>query len=387
VPAGGAARVTDDLGRFRIFGVQPGQYIVSASAGGVQTAELPGYSRSYFPGTPNASEAQFVRMALSQEQTGVDFSMAREKTATISGTLLNAAGEPSTMGSVKLLPSQRSGSVTSVAAGARLMKDGKFEFPNVTPGQYVIQVDRGRRNAATEGEFGTLPVSVDGADITDLVLQTSTGSSISGRVTFETFRGTQIPKPGQLDLSPVPIDPDLSPAVPGSADVHADWSFEIHGVNGPRRLQLQRTPAEWTLKEIRVNGIEATDRPLAFGKANQSLADVEVVLTDRINTVSGTIVDDHGRAAPAAKVVVFSPDRDRWYPTSRYLRAASAGADGAISLTGLPSGNYYAAAVPALPSDGDEAWQDPAFLESLLAHAATFTLGEGQQLVLNLKLP
>jgi hypothetical protein len=387
VPAGGAARVTDDLGRFRIFGVQPGQYIVSASAGGVQTAELPGYSRSYFPGTPNASEAQFVRMALSQEQTGVDFSMAREKTATISGTLLNAAGEPSTMGSVKLLPSQRSGSVTSVAAGARLMKDGKFEFPNVTPGQYVIQVDRGRRNAATEGEFGTLPVSVDGADITDLVLQTSTGSSISGRVTFETFRGTQIPKPGQLDLSPVPIDPDLSPAVPGSADVHADWSFEIHGVNGPRRLRLQRAPPEWTLKEIRVNGIEATDRPLAFGKANQSLADVEVVLTDRINTVSGTIVDDHGRAAPAAKVVVFSPDRDRWYPTSRYLRAASAGADGAISLTGLPSGNYYAAAVPALPSDGDEAWQDPAFLESLLAHAATFTLGEGQQLVLNLKLP
>jgi hypothetical protein len=43
--------------------------------------------------------------------------------------------------------------------------------------------------------------------------------------------------------------------------------------------------------------------------------------------------------------------------------------------------------VPALPSDGDDAWQDPAFLESLLAHAATFTLGEGQQLVLNLKLP
>jgi hypothetical protein len=386
VPAGGAAQVTDDLGRFRIFGVRPGQYIVSASVGGVQTAELPGYARSYFPGTPNASEAQFVRMALSQEQTGVDFSMAREKTATISGTLLNAAGEPSTSGSVKLLPSQRSGSVTSVAAGARLMKDGKFEFPNVTPGLYVIQVDRGRRNAATEGEFGTLPVSVDGADITDLVLQTSTGSSITGRVTFETFRGTQIPKPGQLDLSPVPIDPDLSPAAPGSADVHADWSFEIHGVNGPRRLRLQRGPAEWTLKEIRVNGIDATDRPLAFGRADQSLADVEVVLTDRINTVSGTIVDDHGRAAPAAKVVVFSPDRDRWYPTSRYLRAASAGADGAISLSGLPTGNYYAAAVPALPSDGDDAWQDPAFLDSLLAHAITFTLGEGQQQVLNLKL-
>jgi len=387
VGAGGASNLTDDLGRFRIYGVAPGQYILSAIVGGVQTAELPGYTRSYFPGTPNASEAQFVRMALSQEHTGVDFSMAREKTATISGTLLNAAGEPSTSGSVRLLPSQRSGSVTSVAAGARLMKDGKFEFPNVTPGQYVIQVDRGRRNPATEGEFGTLPVSVDGTDITDLVLQTSTGSSISGRVTFETFLGTQMPKPGQLDLSPVPIDPDLSPAVPGSAEVHPDWSFEIHGVNGPRRLLLQRGPAEWTLKEIRVNGIEATDRPLAFGTSNQSLTDVEVVMTDRINTVSGAIVDDRARPAAGARAIVFPMDRDRWYPASRFLRVAAAGADGAIALAGLPAGSYYAAAVATLPADGDDAWQEPAYLESLVGRAATFTLGEGQKQMLNLKLP
>jgi hypothetical protein len=31
------------------------------------------------------------------------------------------------------------------------MKDGAFEFRNVTAGQYVIQVDRGRRNSSTEG--------------------------------------------------------------------------------------------------------------------------------------------------------------------------------------------------------------------------------------------
>ena len=32
---------------------------------------------------------------------------------------------------------------------------------------------------------------------------------------------------------------------------------------------LRRAPAEWTLREIRVNGIDVTDRPLAFGKAVQ----------------------------------------------------------------------------------------------------------------------
>jgi protocatechuate 3,4-dioxygenase beta subunit len=387
VAAGAASIPSDDLGRFRVAPVSPGQYIVSATVGGVSTAELPGYTRSFFPGTPNASEAQFVSMALSQERNGVEFSLSRARTARISGTLLNAAGEPSTSGSVKLMPSQRSTSVTSVSVGARLMKDGKFEFPNVTPGQYVIQVDRGRRGSSTEGEFGTLPVAVDGVDVTDLVLQTSIGSSIAGRVTFESFLGAKPPRPGQIEITPVPIDPDLSPAAPASADVHADWSFEIHGVNGPRRLQLQRTPAEWMLKAVMVRGIDVTDRPLPFGTRDQSLADVEVVLTDRLSGVSGTIVDDRARPANGAHLVVFPIDRDRWFPASRYVRTAIAAGDGAIALDGLPPGSYYASAVAQLPADGSDAWQDPAFLESLVPRASSFALGEGERRVLNLKLP
>jgi len=134
VAAGSASLPTDDLGRFRISGVRPGQYIVSAAIGGVSTADLPGYTRSYYPGTPNASEAQFVSLVLSQETAAIDFSMSRARTARIAGTLLNAAGEPSTGGGVKLIPSQRSASVTSVSAGARILPDGRFEFPNVPNG-------------------------------------------------------------------------------------------------------------------------------------------------------------------------------------------------------------------------------------------------------------
>jgi len=36
----------------------------------------------------------------------------------------------------------------------------------------------------------------------------------------------------------VPADVDLSPRSYASADVHADWTFDIRGVNGPRRFQL-----------------------------------------------------------------------------------------------------------------------------------------------------
>ena len=56
-------------------------------------------------------------------------------------------------------------------------------------------------------------------------------------------------------------------------------------------------------------------------------------------------------------------------------------------FAGLPAGSYYAAAVAALPADGDDAWQDPAYLESLVARATAFALGEGQSQALTLKLP
>ena len=386
VGAMGGMRQTDDLGRYRIFGLAPRPYVVSAAVGDVSSAELPGYTRSYYPGTPNAGDAQFVTVGVSTEISGIDFSLSRAKTATISGTLLNAAGEPSTSGGVRLIPSQRSGAITAVAAGARLERDGRFEFPNVTPGQYVIQVDRGRRSSSREAEFAAVPVSVDGVDIAGLVIQTSAGSSIAGRVTFEAFHGTREPRRNEIEIVPVPTDTDQSPA-PASAEIRDDWTFTAAGVNGPRRLHLQRAPAAWTLKAIKVRGIDVTDRPLPFGRSDQSLTDVEVVLTDRVSAISGTIVDDHAQPAPGAHVIVFPIDRDRWYPASRYLRTAIAGEDGAIGISGVAAASYYAAAVAQLPADGNDAWQDPAFLESLLPRAASFALGEGQTQRLSLRLP
>ncbi len=174
-------------------------------------------------------------------------------------------------GSLRLVTSQRSASAASVSVGARIGRDGRFEFPNVPPGQYIIKADRGRRSPSTEGEFGALPVSVDGADITGLILQASAGSTIAGRVTFESGRGIQAPRTSQIQIQPVPVDPDQSPMQPADAAIHDDWSFEIAGINGPRRLRVLRAPTGWTLKDIRIRGIDVSDQALSFGQENQSL--------------------------------------------------------------------------------------------------------------------
>jgi hypothetical protein len=182
------------------------------------------------------------------------------------------------------------------------------------------------------------------------------------------------------------VDEDLSTGNPADANIHADGTFEIRGVNGLRRLQLTRQPESWALKEIRVNGIDATDRILSLGRSEQSLSDVEVVLTDRVNVLGGSVSDERGQLAPAAAVIAFSTARDRWYPVSRFMRRTIARKDGTFSVAGLPPGTYYVAAVAQLPADGDEAWQDPAFLTSLIPRASTATLGDGDTRTLNLRL-
>ncbi len=386
VPAG-SSRFTDDRGHYRLFNLPSGQYVVSASIGAVGSADVPSYARSYFPGTSDPAQAQFTALDTSQETVGIDITMVRARTARIAGRLLDAAGQPSTGGNLQLMPSQRTSAVANVPAGARINADGLFEFPNVPPGQYVIHAERGRSNASTEGEFGTLAVSVDGTDVTDVTLQTSSGSSIRGRVTFDTFNGTKLPERSRVEISPVPIDADLSPKSPASADIRADWSFEMSGINGPRRLQVVRTPAGWALEKIVVNGIDATDRPLVFGRKDQSLTDVDVVLTDRLTALDGTILDEHGRPATEAHVIVFPTDRDGWYPSSRFLRTATPDTDGSFRVIGLPSGTYYMAVLTQMPLDGADAWQDPALLDALAARATTVTLRDGQTSTVSAHMP
>jgi len=380
-----AAALTDDQGRYRLYSLPPGQYIVSASIGDPQSTDLPGYARTYYPGTTNPTQAQFVSIALGQDQVGIDCALSKTRTARISGTIINAGGQREIVGSLTLSPSFQSTSVTDAPVGARIYGDGQFEFANVPPGQYLIRADRGRTNGWTEGEFATLAVAVDGADVAALRLQTSTGSSIHGQIRFDARDPSIGPRPGSLEIAPVPADIDLSPRNYANADVHADWSFDIRGVNGPRRFQLVRAPAGWTLEDVRVHGVSVIDRPLPFGRLEQSLQDVEIVVTDRVSELTGTVTADRDKPIPGASVIAFSTDRDRWYMASRFMRRAIAGERGVFSLKGLPFGSYYVVALDRVPDDGSDAWQDPEFLAALVQNATTLTVRDGQSQTIDLR--
>ena len=102
--------------------------------------------------------------------------------------------------------------------------------------------------------------------------------------------------------------------------------------------------------------------------------------------LDGPVSADEGCEAGGVRVVIFSSERNRWYPSSRFMRTAVTDPDGTYSITGLPSGSYFAAATLRTPP-GDQAWGDPVFLDSLRGAATVITLGDGQRQSLNLRAP
>jgi len=379
VPNGSASR-TDDLGRYRVSGLLPGQYVIAAFVGQLVLqqsgiADIPGYATTYFPGTTNPPEVRLVSVGLQDTAAGIDVPLARTPTATISGRQLNAAGQ-GVSGGLTLISSQRSGSVSTVGVGARTEPDGTFTFRNVPPGQYVIQYYRGRNNPNDEGEFAAVSVIVNGRDVKDLVVRATPGSTIAGRITFDT---TRPPNAGDIEISAVPADVDLAPdGQLARANIHDDWTFAFSGINGPRRLRLLHAPAGWGLRGIYVSGIDVTDRPLSFGTERESLRDVEVRLTDRVAEIAGTVKDAQGRAAAGALVIVYSSNRDRWYDRSRYLVTTMSNGDGVFSVADFAPGEYFVAAVdPAYAQSGE--WQNPELLQALMPRAVRVVLAEGMK--------
>jgi hypothetical protein len=265
-----------------------------------------------------------------------------------------------------------------VSVGARIEPDGRFEFVNVPPGQYVIQVSRGRQNPSTEGDFAAVPVDIADADVRDLVVRAEAPSTIAGRITFDSTDRGKLPSQGSIEIIPVPVDPLLAPLNNlATAAIHSDWSFDLGGITGTRRLQVIRVPPGWALEAVSVDGVDVTDRPMVFGGSSRSLRDVEVVLTDRVSTLTGAVTDDRSRSVPGAGVIVFSTDPANWYTGSRFIRRTAADASSAFTVKGLPSGSYHVAALSSLPADGPDAWQDPTYLEALGARASIVAITEG----------
>ncbi|MGE0359388.1 MAG: collagen binding domain-containing protein [Vicinamibacterales bacterium] len=385
-PAGQSDR-TDDQGSYRVFGLPPGEYYVTATLRDdraprlVQDDDAPasGYAPTYYPGTTSAADAQRVTVNLGEEVAGVAFGLTLVPLARVSGRVIGPAGM-APVGPIMAMPDDAlRGGAGGVRTG-QIRADGSFEIAGLAPGRYVLQAGRGRR--PTNDLVGRTTVVVAGGNVDNVTIALTTPAVATGRIESDTTSPSGF-RAAQVRVSAVSADP--APGFfggGGMGPVADDYTFELRGMSGPSYLRVN-APSGWTLDRILLDGQDVTDVPLAFEPGSQT-SGLRVVLTQSAATVSGSVRDERGAAVLDTTVVVFPDDEALWRPQSRFIRAARPDTSGRFEIAGLPpSTGYRIIAVQGL-EEGQAA--DPEFLAMVRDRAERLSLARGEAKSTDLRL-
>jgi protocatechuate 3,4-dioxygenase beta subunit len=381
---------TDDLGQFRLFGLTPGEYIVSASgqpagfvAGGPNLVDTSAtYLTSYFPGTPNINDAQMIAVAAGQE-ANAQFALSAGRLSRVAGTVVDSTGRP-LANAMTTLQSPTGGFMGP--SGGMTGPDGSFSLANVAPGDYVLNVQPINRPGgdAPIAESGSVPLTVGDADIVNLRVTTSAGATVTGRVVFDGTAPRGDGPGGQVRVFPQTTGFGVQMGVPIGSDsgvVKDDGSFELKGVRGQVLFRVGTGPA-WALKSVSREGTDITDAATDL-TGPDGVSGVTIVLTDKLTDVSGQVTDGRGQPLKDFLVVVQPGEPKSSAALTRYLRTARPEQDGRFRLRGLPPGDYFATAVESLE-------QGRQFVPDVQARlrdtARRFTVREGETVVLDLRL-
>ncbi len=389
----GGRDTTDDLGQYRLHGLSPGNYYVSAAQSALPTidvsADKTGYAATYYPGTPAVSEAQRVTVPVGQEVNEINFPLVPTRVAKISGTATDSQGKPIANGAIMLTTTGGAvGASGTPLVGMTMTKpDGGFTISNVAPGEYRLEMmtaadlqgiaQRTNTNLAMS-ESASTPVTITGQDLTVNIVSVPT-SIATGRLVFDG------PPPAESSAAAVTVfgvtETPSSLPLGGWSMVKSDWTFELKGLTGKRLFRLN-APSGWYLKAVRLHDNDVTDTPIEC-KPGENLDGVEVHLTSRPATLSGSVQDARGKPATDYVVVLFSSDERKWGYQTRFVRSARPDQNGGFTIKGIAPDDYFAVAVDYL-EPGEEA--DPELLAKWRPSATAVSITEGAVKTLNLKI-
>jgi protocatechuate 3,4-dioxygenase beta subunit len=375
--------LANDLGEFRISGLRPGRYTITAAPPQGSRPLPPGrpatdkdqtvYATTYYPGTLNEDQAVPVELHPGDE-TRINFGVLTSRVFRVSGTL---TGVPVTAVAQLMLESRGHGGSPSVEQ--ELAKDGKFEFEYVPPGSYTPMLLLATFGGAQPVSMQMLnvgqPIEVTNGNVQDVRLQVEPGGQIRGKFRLETgqkFDWTQL----TVGLAPVdekdfrvalPQGPMGTSTIPG---VNPDGTFEMknapggifHLVVGAKSDDLR----DYFTKSIHVDGRDVSDSGFQV-RADTYL---DIVVGANGAGISGIVVDDQGQPVPDATVVSI-PSADHSKRPDLYQQDTT-DARGHFALRGLNPGKYTVLAFEDLQED----FRRPEFRKSYETRGETLQLDE-----------
>jgi hypothetical protein len=392
---------TDDLGEFRLYGLMPGSYLVTATPSlnmfeftqGTNTPRgLPpapdteAFVRTYFPGTANSDEAQPIAVGLG-EDAAASFPIVSARLARISGTVRTSDGKPLRPSFISLQTT--TGSTMSGGSFQPIASDGTFVLPNVPPGEYtLVVVPRGPRFSPTpsqpdaaDPEFAMMPLTVAGREIAGLTVTTVRGGTISGHVTFSGTPQRELNPPLRVTAYETErLSGQMSPETGSDGVIDPSGKFQIHGIIG--KVLFRFSTPSWNIVSATINGVDAMDTPVDI-KPGAALSGLEIFASDRQSHLTGFVTNAMGDRVKDYTVVVLPARVHEGFSGARYTRTVRPDQNGTFIIRGLPASDYVAVAVEGI-QQGTE-W-DPAFQQQVRSMGKPFKLADGQDLALTLPL-
>ena len=385
-PAGRFAN-TDDGGNFRLFELPPGEYYVTATLQDAWRSESDnhsGYGPTYYPGTASVQQAEKITLGVAAEVSGIVVSLVPVRTASISGTAMNARGQPMTGGFVSLIEgSPADGAFSLFGGNSEVRADGTFTIRNVPPGEYTLIA--AERDQGDTSERAFLPVTMSGADVAGVSVIANRAATIEGQVVLDVQPRAGTVKASEFGVYAMPKNPSAALfqfGFTGADRINDDWTFELRAAAGPILLRTSRMPTDYSLKSVFWRGEDVTDSGIPF-RSGEAITGVELVVKARTSTITGAVSGADGKPTADYIAIIFTEDSDRWTWLSRHIAVCRPDQQGAFAVNGLPAGRYLAAAVPFV-EEGEE--QSPETLERLRVVATPFTLTEGERKDLRLTL-
>jgi hypothetical protein len=361
-------RLTDDRGVYRLYGVEPGVYVVGVSndQSGLYNGGYPGReAMTWRPSSPRATAAE-ITVRGGEEIAGIDIRHREERGYMISGTVLGDAAPDSRDERVTVMLTS---GVDRQPVGMTFANGTKgFAMFGALDGEYEIVAFRMNRAQTDLGSSAPRRVVVKGADVSGIELRIAPPASVSGRVKIEaggagksscddgaqaraTVEGVLLSAAPDDESRPsiqsiAPYFRYLGGAMGGAPDEKGEFTLSWLTA-GRFRIKADLPDDGWYVRAITQPAPGAGKKPAdAFlngiaVKAGEKLSGVEVVIAEGAASLKGRVVPvkEASRLSSRLRVHLIPAEVSAADDVLRYYETA-AGADGGFGFKHIAPGKY-----------------------------------------------
>lgn len=381
---GGAnAGNTNDLGEFRIFGLAPGKYILSATyrsgnmnMDSAQTRGEETFAQTYYPAAATVDGASTIEATAGAQMRGFDVHLRKSISVAIRGRVI---GPPE-------LKSLRNVNVMLVAKSDNLLSgyvrnfsrstgpQGDFVISRVTPGTYTATA-----MFQEDGKtlFGSTTVEVGNTGTEGVVVELGNGLEVRGTVKIE-GNGNMKPTDIRLNLMPKTNSTMFGGQMQGG-EPKEDGKFTYTHV--PKaHFDVGAYASSGYLKSVQMEGSDITDTGLDLSAA-AGPTEITLVYSTDDGQIDGTLETDTPGTVPKASIVIVPEGKRR--ERDRYYALGSLDQTGHFTIKRLAPGEYRVFAFDAVEFG---AYMDPDWLKRYESKGEKISVKEGGRESVQLKL-